>query len=76
MPDFHFCNTYYSDSHFQYERKWYETDPYNGRFYVLMDSSNMRPEMDGALVRRRISKSLYTEKLNSLKELLEKRRKG
>ena len=75
MPDFHFRNTYYSDSDFQYRGEWHETDPYNGRFYVLMDSSNLRPEMGEALVKRRISNSLYTERLNSLKELLGKGQK-
>ena len=46
----------------------YEKDEYNGRCYILAESSNLKPEMDGALVRKRISKNAYEEALKKVKE--------
>lgn len=49
----------------------YEKDEYNGRCYILAESSNLKPEMDGALVRKRISKNAYEEALKKVKEVTE-----
>lgn len=49
----------------------YEKDEYNGRCYMLVESSNLKPEMDGALVRKRISKNAYEEALKKVKEVTE-----
>ena len=38
---------------------------------MLVESCNFRPEMDGALVRKRISKKVYEEALKKVKELTE-----
>ena len=46
----------------------YEKDEYNGRCYILVESCNLKPEMDGALVRKRISKKVYEEALKMAKE--------
>lgn len=46
----------------------YEKDEYNGRCYILVESCNLKPEMDGALVQKRISKKVYEEALKMAKE--------
>ena len=46
----------------------YEKDEYNGRCYILVGDCNLKPEMDGALVRKRISKKVYEEALKMAKE--------
>ena len=47
----------------------YEKDEYNGRCYMLIESCNLRPEMDGALVKKRISKNEYEEAFKKVKEI-------
>ncbi len=44
---------------FTYSYSHYEYDEESGRYYQLVESCSLRPEMDGALVRRRISKEVY-----------------
>lgn len=45
-------------------------DEYNGRCYKLVPSENFTdPVMDGALVKQRISKAVYTEYLEKVKGL-------
>lgn len=39
----------------------YERDPENGRCYRLVESCNLRPEWDGALVKQRISAKEYQQ---------------
>lgn len=48
-----------NDDSFVYKYSGYERDYYTGRYYRLVESTNLRPEMDGALVRKRISKAVY-----------------
>lgn len=60
---------YRSDDSFTYEYAEYERDEHNGRCYRLEPSNNLRdPNMDGALVRHRISLKLYKELLEKAKE--------
>lgn len=56
------------ENSFVYNFVNYEKDEYNGRCYILTESCNLRPEMDGALVRKRISKKAYEEALKMAKE--------
>lgn len=59
------------ENSFVYNFSNYEKDKYNGRYYILVESCNLRPEMDGALVRKKISKKAYEEALKKVKELTE-----
>jgi hypothetical protein len=45
----------------------YERDDWSGRYYRLEESISLRREMDGALVRRRISKKVYLKNLEECK---------
>lgn len=56
---------------FVYDFVDYEKDEYNGRCYILVESCNLRPEMDGALVRKRISNKAYEEAFKKAKEITE-----
>lgn len=68
---YHSKNYYYiSDNDFEYEGYWYEKDCINGRCYRLEESNDLRPHMDGALVKRRIKKESYETLLKSLKDML------
>lgn len=63
---------YRSDNAFTFDYMEYEYDDLTNRYYILHPSENMSdPNMDGALVKHRISKSSYFEKLTSLKQSLE-----
>ena len=55
---------------FTYNDTYYEYDEFTNRYYFLSESCNLRPEMDGALVRRRIGKSAYMEVYRQLLEYL------
>lgn len=57
-----------SDNDFVYEYSNYEKDAYTGRCYRLTESTSLKPEMDGALVRRRISKAVYEACLKEAKK--------
>jgi hypothetical protein len=57
-----------SDNDFVYEYSNYERDAYTGRYYRLTESTSLKPEMDGALVKRRISKSVYESCLKEAKK--------
>lgn len=57
-----------SDDDFVYEYSNYERDDYTGRYYRLTESVSLKPEMDGALVKRRISKSVYEACLEEAKK--------
>lgn len=61
-----------SENDFVYEGISYERDPENGRCYRLVESCNLRPEWDGALVKQRISakeyQELYTQAVNAVRE--------
>lgn len=56
---------------FVYDFVNYEKDEYNGRCYILVESCNLRPEMDGALIRKRISNKVYEEAFKKVKEITE-----
>lgn len=60
-----------NENSFVYDFVNYEKDEYNGRCYTLIESCNLRPEMDGALVRKRISKNEYEEAFKKVKEITE-----
>lgn len=60
-----------NENSFVYNFINYEKDEYNGRCYILVESCNLRPETDGALVRKRISKKEYEEALKKTKEATE-----
>lgn len=63
---------YRTDNSFTYNFTEYERDEYNGRCYRLSPSENLHdPNMDGALVRRRISKAEYESLLESCKAVCE-----
>lgn len=47
----------------------YIYDKYTRRAYMLDDSRSLRPEMDGASVKRRIKKSVFDEALNTAIEI-------
>lgn len=57
-----------SDDDFVYEYSNYERDAYTGRYYRLTESVSLKSEMDGALVKRRISKSVYEACLEEAKK--------
>lgn len=57
-----------SDNDFVYEYSNYERDAYTGRYYRLIESTSLKSEMDGALVKRRISKSVYESCLEEAKK--------
>lgn len=59
------------ENSFVYNLVNYEKDEYNGRCYILVESRNLSPIMDGALVRKRISKNVYEEALKKVKEIIE-----
>lgn len=65
-------NMYISDDCFMSDLYNYERDTYNGRCYRLEESYNLRPEMGGALVRRRIGKKEYEAALNHCLAEIEK----
>lgn len=64
------CTTIIDDNTFQCEGINYERDEFNDRCYRLEESISLRPEMDGALVKHRISKAEYEEMLAKAKALL------
>lgn len=53
---------------FTYDYENYEYDRATDRYYVLVASEDMRSCMDGALVRKRISKSRYAEAYEKAEE--------
>lgn len=55
---------------FTYQGIDYEYDKNTNRYYYLSESDNIRPEMDGAMVRRRIGKTRYMEIYEQLIEYL------
>lgn len=55
---------------FTYRSTDYEYDEETNRYYYLTESIDLRPEMDGAMVRRRIRKSAYMEVYRQLLEYL------
>lgn len=56
---------------FVYDFVNYEKDEYNGMCYILVESCNLRPEMDGALIRKRVSNKVYEEAFKKVKEITE-----
>ena len=61
-------NWYGDDNDIQFLGSYYVSDSYSGRCYRMEESISLRREMDGALVKRRISNALYQEMLNNLKQ--------
>jgi hypothetical protein len=57
----------FNDDMFELDGINYERDTYSGRYYRLDESVSLRREMDGALVRRRISKQVYVERFQECK---------
>lgn len=55
---------------FTYRGTDYEYDEETNRYYYFTESISLRPEMDGAVVRRRIGKSAYMEVYGQLLEYL------
>lgn len=55
---------------FTYQGVEYEYDEDTNRYYYLTESNNLRPEMDGAMVRSRIGKARYMEIYEQLLEYL------
>lgn len=55
---------------FTYQGVDYEYDEDTNRYYYLTESNNLRPEMDGAMVRSRIGKARYMEIYEQLLEYL------
>jgi hypothetical protein len=66
-------NCLVGDDNFQYKGTCYERDRYSNRCYLLSESVSLRREMDGALVRRRISEKHFLENLGALKAALAER---
>lgn len=63
-----------NDRSFTYAFNEYERDEENGRCYLLVASTSMHdPNMDGALVKKRISKTSYEEALRLCKKVYEER---
>lgn len=62
-----------NDGSFVYEGINYEHDPYTDRYYRLDESVSLRPEMDGALVKHRISRKTYKDLLEKTIKRLERR---
>ena len=58
-----------SENDFTYNCMEYERDEENGRCYMLVESCNLRPEMDGALVKKRIKKSVYEKAFEECKKI-------
>lgn len=60
---------YRNDSSFTYEFMEYEYDEFTNRYYELVPSCNLSdPDMDGALVRKRISKKTYFDLMDLCKQ--------
>jgi hypothetical protein len=59
MSGFLTDNQFYSPDSFVYQGSIYELDPDTGRFYRFDESRSLRPEMDGAQVKRRISREAF-----------------
>jgi hypothetical protein len=76
MTHFEWENHYFNDDDFKFDDSYYERDPCNGRCYRLEASVSLRPEMDGALVRRRIPEKSFLKNLEALKSALAKRIAG
>lgn len=55
-------NEYRNENDFMSNGTNYERDEDNGRCYALYESTNLRPEFDGALVKRRISAKVFEER--------------
>lgn len=51
---------------FELKHRNFEYDEDTNRYYELVPSSNLRPEMDGALIRKRISKNFYMQKFHEM----------
>lgn len=51
---------------FRLKQQEFEYDEDTNRYYELVDSNSLRPEMDGALVRKRISKNFYMQKFHEM----------
>lgn len=64
-------HSYLNENNFTYQYVDYERDEYNGRCYQLVETTDLRPEMDGALVRRRISNAAYEEARKAVLNILE-----
>lgn len=65
-------NAYYSETRFKCNGYEYEQDEDNGRYYKLEPSVSLKPEMDGALVRKRISKKEFETRKNESLQTVEK----
>ena len=74
MSTFDQNNLYLSEDDFVFDGLCYVRDIYSGYYYRLEPSNSSRPEMDGALVRRRISKSQYRLMLAKLRKALKERK--
>lgn len=61
---------YFNENSFKYDYMDFERDEYNGRCYILEMSKCMRPDCDGKLVRKRVSKDNYEKALKKCKEEL------
>lgn len=61
-------DVYINENNFCYNGIDYERDTENGRCYILEASISLKKEMDGALVRRRISKTVYEDALKKIKQ--------
>ncbi len=62
---------YYSCSNRLGNSEYYEHDKDCNRYYLYVPSENRRSDMDGALVKRRISKSFFEETLELAKKYTE-----
>ena len=60
-----------NENDFIYNGSYYERDEYNGRCYRLEESTCLRSDCDGKLVRRRISAKNYAELLEMCKAELQ-----
>ena len=65
-------NAYYNEICFKCNGYDYEQDEDNGRYYKLEPSTSLKPEMDGALVRRRISKKEFEARRSECLQAVEK----
>ena len=74
MCNFDQQNLYYSDDSFLFLDSWYERDVFTGRCYRMEPSISLRREMDGAQVKRRISKDQYRAMLRGLRRALNERK--
>lgn len=63
---------YATDNLFTLEYTHYERDVFNGRCYYLVESTCLRADCDGKLVKRRISQKEYLEALSECKAIFEK----